>query len=181
MTDRPEARSPRPTVLRATSSLVAFWAVVGLVVLLMADAALRGSFDFLLRWSAVVALVVWGFWVLLYHSSIRIERDHLVVVNLLRVHLIPWRQVRAIVEKPQIRIELADGTRRDCWGAPFASRPGLRGRETGPSQAVQLLESARESAPESGGAPSSGWDLRALAVGCILLALALLALIIVRP
>ncbi|KZE91294.1 PH domain-containing protein [Microbacterium sp. TNHR37B] len=181
MTDRPGARSSRPTVLRATSSLVAFWAVVGLVVLLMGDAALRGSSEFLLRWSAVVALVVWGFWVLLYHSSIRIEPDHVVVVNLLRVHRIPWRQVRAIVEKPQIRIELADGSRRDCWGAPFAARPGLRGRETGPSQAVQLLEAAKESAPESDAVAWSGWDVRAVTVGCILLALALLALIIVRP
>lgn len=181
MTDRSQG-SPRGEhrTLRATSTLVAFWAVVGISAFLVGDAAFRGAWGFVGRWLPLVLFIVWAFWVMLWRSSIRVERERVVVTNLLRVHVVPWPRVAQVVQGPQIRLEMHDGTRLDCWGGPFPPRPALRGggRE---NTAVDLMESARESSPRSTEKPLTYWDVPVLIVGCILLGWAALAVTIMRP
>lgn len=167
------------TTLRAPSSLVAFWAVVGITALLMGDAAVRGAWGFVGRWLPLALLIIWVFWLLLWRSSIRVESAQVVVTNLLRVHVVPWSSVIEVIQGPQIRLELRDGSRIDCWGGPFPPRSVMR-RHLLENEAVNLMEATRESAPRSADTPRAYWDMPVLAVGCILLVWTALAVTLMR-
>ena len=166
--------------LRAASSLFAFWAVVGIVTFLMGDAVVRGAWGFVGRWMPLALLIIWVFWVMLWRSSIRLERERVTVTNLLRVHVVPWSQIVEVRQGPQIRLDLRGGTHIDCWGGPFPPRPGFR-RQVPENTAVELMESTRESAPRSAEVLRAYWDVPALAVGGILLVWTALAVTIMRP
>lgn len=182
MTDGSRDRSARVEhkMLRATSSLFAFWAVVGIVAFLMGDAAVRGAWGFVGRWLPLALLIVWAFWLMLWRSSIRLERDRVIVTNLLRVHVVPWMSVIGVIQGPQIRLELRDGSRIDCWGGPFPPRPSFR-REASGNDAIDLMQATHESAPHSDEKPRAYWDIPVLAVGGILLVWTALAVTLMRP
>jgi hypothetical protein len=164
--------------LRATSSVVSFGALVLCGVFLIGDAAVRGYWDVVARWLPVVLFALWVFWLTLVRSSIRVERERVVVINLLRVHEVPWSRVAECVQTGQIRLDLVDGRRLTCWGGPFPSR---RGMSRGPvdSDAVDLMEAMRLSAPASGEPLRAHWDMPSLLVGGILLVWAALSVALV--
>ncbi|WP_054681877.1 PH domain-containing protein [Microbacterium sp. No. 7] len=171
---------PRPRVLRAGSSQVAFWIAVALVVFFTADAVVRGAWDVVLSWGAAGALIVWALWLVQYHSCVRLEPSRIVVQNLLRRHEVPWGRVEGIVARPQVALELADGRRLVCWGAPFPRRQSPRSadadaRPSGHDEIVDALEHARAESAPSDAPVRSSWDLRALVIGVALLVLTVAA------
>lgn len=171
----PEGVTPTERkTLRATSSLVSFWAVAGLAAFFVGDAAFRGAWAFVGRWLPLIALVVFLFWLVLWRSCIRVERDRVVVINLLRVHEVPWARVLEVVQGPQVRLDLDDGSHLLCWGGPFPKRPGTRsaGEISGE---IAFMESRRESAEPSKARIRSYWDVPVLALGVILVIVAVSA------
>ena len=156
------------TTLRASSSLISFWCAVGLAAFLMGDSAVRGRWDIVGRWLPAILLILWCLWLFFYRSAVTLKTDRLVVTNLARVHDIPWRHVDAVVDSPQLTIQLDDGTRVTCWGGPFPGRAGRNrvGDELGP--VLGAIEARREAASASLDPVRRRWDLPVLIAGVIL-------------
>lgn len=156
------------TTLRATSSLISFWCAVGLAVFFLGDAAVRGRWDIVGRWLPTVLLILWCLWVFLYRSSVTLKNDRLVVTNLARVHDIPWHRVDAVLDRPQLSVELDDGTRVTCWGGPF---PGREARNRGADElgpVLGVIAARREAAPFSTEPVRRRWDAPVLIAGAVL-------------
>lgn len=167
---------PRPTVLRATSSAVAFWATAALAGVFIGDALIRGAWTTLARWLPLILLIVWAVWLVLYRSSIRVTDAEAVVVNLARTHAVPWSRVEAVERGPQVVLELWDGRRITCWGGPFPRKMGLRRRENdAQTDVVQALDGARDAAVSSSSPVVSRWDVPVLVVGVVLATASVLA------
>ncbi|WP_156876523.1 hypothetical protein [Microbacterium luticocti] len=124
MTPRPSHE--RPLVLRALSSQIAFWALVGIAVIFVGDAALRGRIVLALRAGAILLFVLWCAWVFLVRMSIRLDAEAVTAHNLLRWVRVPWGRVADVERRAQLRIVLDDGHAVECWGSPFAPRAGAR-------------------------------------------------------
>ncbi|GAA2011931.1 hypothetical protein GCM10009739_25330 [Microbacterium ulmi] len=159
--------------LRATSSLVSFWAAVVIAVLLVGDAAVRGRWDVVAVATAPVLLGVWAMWMLLWRPGIRLEADRAVVINIGRVHELPWSRVEYATQRMQIVFTLDDESTLTAWGGPFSRRPGARGPrmdERGTVDAVDVIELTRAAAVPSSDPVRHRWDAIPLTVGLVLAA-----------
>jgi hypothetical protein len=204
MNDRPG----KTVVLRALSSLIAFWALTGLAAVFVVDAAVRGRWDVALRTVGVVLFVLWAAWLFLVRMSVRLDAGALTARNLLRWVRVPWARVVDIERRAQLTVELDDGRRIECWGSPFAPRRGVRGPTSG-GQAMPTvtaatnpfgpalggasglrgggtardagLEAARSmwlSASAADGPVTRGWDIPALVAGAVCLVCAVVAIFV---
>nr|WP_274638073.1 PH domain-containing protein [Microbacterium bovistercoris] len=163
-------------VLRAVSSVITFWALAGLAVIFVGDAAIRGRVELALRAGGVIAFILWCAWVFLIRMSVRVDASALSARNLLRWVRIPWARVADVERRAQLRITLDDGSAVECWGSPFAPRAGARAglREDG---ALQTVRAAWQSATGSDGPVTRGWDVPAVVVGVVLAGCAVVALL----
>jgi hypothetical protein len=171
-------------VPRASSSLFAFWALTGFAVILVGDAAIRLDWHLVLVTAAPAGFLVWAAWMFLYRPEIRFDTDRVITVN-------PWSRVARVEQRPQLVIELVDGSRVTCWGAPFPEKPGLHRPVTASAQSsrrsqsarrdvVGVLEAQRRAAMERtrptslvNEPVSRKWALRPLILGALLLVAAL--------
>ncbi|UUT35533.1 PH domain-containing protein [Microbacterium elymi] len=112
-------------VLRAVSSVITFWALAGLAVIFVGDAAIRGRVELALRAGGVIAFILWCAWVFLIRMSVRVDASALSARNLLRWVRIPWARVADVERRAQLRITLDDGSAVECWAA---RSPRVRGR-----------------------------------------------------
>jgi hypothetical protein len=112
------------TVPRPSSSLIAFWAVLGVAVLFLGDSVVRGNWHVVSLAVAPIGLIVWAAWIFLYRPRISFDRDTIVVVNPGRILEIPWQRVSGVRQRFQILLELDDGSTVTCWGSPFPEKPG---------------------------------------------------------
>ena len=166
------------SVPRPGSSLVSFYAVVLIAVVLVGDSAINGEWRTVEVTLAPALLVVWAAWILLFRPSIRFDRETVTVHNPLRVIRVPWARVSAVSQRFQVVLELDDGKKVTCWGSPFPEKPGARrqtparaGRALLATDVASKLESARASV-RSGSSDTQvvrRFDLVAVVVGAIVL------------
>lgn len=165
--------------LRSTNSVVTFAAMAAITAFLFGDAALRGAWHLVARWLPLAVFVLWVLWVVLCRSSVRVSSDHLTVTNMLRSHRVPWARVTEITYRPQLSLALDTGSSLPCWGGPSAGRAGLRSAgRTDPER--MMIDGAWMSAPSSSDSVRTQWDLPAIALGGLLLVIALTAASVVR-
>ncbi len=177
----PQGGSALSSVPRPQSSLVAFWAAVGIAVVLVGDSLIQGDLTFVARSAPLAALGVWVLWVILYRPRIAFGAERVVVHNPGRVIDIPWARASAVRQKLQIVIELDDGSSVTCWGSPFPDKPGRVRPTAATRRAADVaapLEAARAAA--GGGAAdrpvSRRWDTPALVIGGVLVVASILAI-----
>lgn len=156
--------------------------VVVLGVFLLADAAVRGSWDVV--WVAVgpVAAIVWALWLLTVRPSVRLDDDALTVVNPMRTTRVPWAAVTDVRLRWQIVVQTADGRSVTCRGGPSirGSRPVRRGQLSVPQEPEELRKiRQRWRARRAAGAPDSdvrrGWDRPAVETGAAVAVLLLVS------
>ncbi len=176
-----DARFLRPRVFRASSTLVSFWVVVAVLAFFLGDAALRGSWAFLARWTALLVLIGWLAWLLFWRSQVRADREGVVIVNALRIHDLPWSSVAEVVQSAQLRVVLVEGRRIDCWGGPFPPRRRMTRTPDASADAALVMEALREAATPSTRPASSSWDLPALFTGLVLVVLSIASVTLVHP
>ncbi|QQD76944.1 PH domain-containing protein [Curtobacterium sp. YC1] len=156
-------------------------AVLG--VFLLGDAAVRGSWDVVLRAVGPVAVLVWGLWVLTYRPCIRLDDHAVTVVNPLRRTVVPWHAVADVRLRWQIVVETVGGRTVQCWGGPSLPRPkparrGERAVLRQPDEMVVLLDRWSERRDDAtGGDVVRGWDRPAVLVGAGALALLAVSLL----
>ena len=166
------------TVPRPSSSLVAFWALLGIGVLYVGDSLVRGDAHVFLLALAPVGLIVWAAWLFLYRPRVSFDRERVVIVNPGRIITAPWQRVSAVRQRFQILLDLDDGTTVTCWGSPFPEKPGRR-RGEATVQIVAPLEAARaQVVGRASEAPTERrWDLVPLGIGALLIVLCIAELV----
>jgi hypothetical protein len=177
-------------VLRATSSVVAFGAVVVVCLVLLADAALRGRWDVVLAALPASGLVVWAGFVVFARPCLRITDSGLSIVNVLRTTDAPWGAVDDVTTRFQAVVLLKDGTRIRSWGAPTSARAPASpraddrhrdssGRVTG-SAASRVIDDAltRHADDPVIGEVRRTWHRRSILLGAVLAATALIQLVL---
>jgi hypothetical protein len=166
-------------VLRATSSVVTFFAVAAIAVLFTGDAALRGRWDVALRAAGVFLLVLWAAWVVLVRMSIVAGRKTVTARNLLRYTAVPWGRVVAVERRAQLRLILDDDSWVECWGSPFPPRTA-RARSSQPTgdAGLETLRTAWQAGDGGTGAVRRGWDVPALLIGAVCAVCALIAVLV---
>ena len=105
-------------VMRGSSG----WWISGILAALFAymlvDAAVRAEWSTILLalpWMCAILLVCW---MLLIRPRLIITPSHLVVVNVLRMHTLPWPRIAELHVRYQLVITLTDGSVLRAWGSP---------------------------------------------------------------
>ena len=180
----------RSYLVRDTGTSIAFWLVVAVGVLLVADSVSRGDVWKMAATASIVGLVLWALGMLLFHPHIRYDETRIVVTNIGRIHEIPWDRVAAVRQGLNLSLELDDGRR---IGAVGVTAPRDRGLIAGTltrktlgagsldfhkyADALRLIQ---DGAPTSDSPIVSRWDTRALALGAAL-AIAVVVVFIAAP
>jgi hypothetical protein len=169
---------PHRYTLRSSSS--AFGFILGAVVLLVLVGAplVLGQwrlFGFVL---APALLLAWVLWVVLYRPAIHYDEREVVVVNVGRVHVVPWSRVVGLRQRFSLEFELDTGRKPlQAWGVQPPRRAGNiasnfdRKARTppDPDRYVRVLEGFREGAAPSAEPVSVRWDLIPLLIGVVLI------------
>jgi len=149
---------------------------VVLGVLLLADAAVRGSWGVVLIALGPVAAAVWVSWVATVRPCIRFDDDAVTVVNPLRTVRVPWPAVRAVRQHWQVLVETVDGRTVTCRGGPALPRrrPGAPGPADAPAlrplldRFVQRRRAAGPAGPDAPVAPvETTWDRVPVVLGAV--------------
>jgi hypothetical protein len=115
-------------IIRAGSPLVTFWLVAACVVLLLGDAAIRRDGAVFGISVTPCLLAVWVAWMLFVRPCVIVTPDAITARNIGRVIEMPWGQVEDARLRYGLVVDLRDGKHVNCWGGPFAARPGAARR-----------------------------------------------------
>ncbi|MGK9146561.1 hypothetical protein KXS11_02890 [Plantibacter flavus] len=128
-----DAKTPNRTTLRSTSGYWILGVTAALMIFFVVDAISRGAWTFALQALPWELLVVWVVYLILVRPCIIVEPEQLTIVNVARVHDIPWPRMEEATSRYQLTVLLRDGRRITSWGAPTAGldRPSMLGGRAG--------------------------------------------------
>lgn len=161
--------------IRGNAGIV--WLVVTAVVVLflLGDVVVRGSWYEALLIAPWLLLPVWFVWVFLYAPRVTADRHGVRVRNPLRTTSVPWSAVREITLRWQTAFRLADGREVQAWAIP-AKRPNRRTHDQPAERETEILQELHESAQGAdGGEVRRNWDAPAIASLVVILAWAAVA------
>jgi hypothetical protein len=116
---RPSApRFGERITLRSTSSVWIFVVLSAIGAFLIGDAMVREAFSVWLVDGPWTLLVILAGYATLARPRVVVSGDGLLVVNILRVHHIPWSRVADLTSRFQLTVHLDDGRKVTSWGAP---------------------------------------------------------------
>lgn len=166
----------RPLVLRAPAGLIWLVGVAAVVLFLLGDVVVRGSWQQLLLIAPWTLIPVWFVWVVLYLPHVAIDAEGAHVHNVLRTIHLPWATVDDLVMRWQLEFHLTP----DAAAAGFGGRKGVveawsftrRWRGLGRSRVdeteitLDVMRGKKASAGRQPGArPSVTWSLAPLVTG----------------
>ncbi|MGN6325170.1 PH domain-containing protein [Pseudolysinimonas sp.] len=172
------AAKPHRYTIRSSSSALGFWLGAAVLVVLV------GAPLVMAEWRVVgfvlppALLLGWALWLFLYRPAVHYDEREIVVVNVGRVHTVPWSRVVRIRQRFSLELDFASGRPLQAWGVQPPRRAGnvasmfdRRSRTPpDPDRYVHVLEGFRENA-EPGDAPvTRRWDVVPLAIGAVLIA-----------
>lgn len=173
-------RSADRIVIRGASGWWISGVLAALFAYMLLDAAVRAEWSTILLalpWMCALLLVCWG---LLIRPCLIVEPSGLTVVNIVRTHALPWREIADLHVRYQLVITLRDGTVIRAWGSPTV-RPARSDPDTPKPPrnrafvgVVEAIEQARDEVgrpADRGDRPSVRvvwWPMVALAVAVAL-------------
>ncbi|MGW9114415.1 PH domain-containing protein [Microbacterium sp. NPDC055683] len=172
----PEAAS---RTIRSTAGIV--WLVVtGVVVLfLLGDVVVRGSWAQALLIAPWLLLVVWFAWVFLASPRVTSDVRGVVVRNPLRTTTATWSAVADLKLRWQVAVALTDGRVVQAWALP--ARRGRRSRVEQPAEReLEILRERREAAEPADPAIRRRWDAPSIAALVVLIVWAACAVALTR-
>lgn len=178
----PESVYSTPTRVLAVAAW-AFCAFFAVNLLLTGTAASIWHF---LPW---LLLVAWALYVLLWQPKVDVGADGLTVVNILRVHRIPFGALKAVRVTQNVSFDTTAG-RIPSWGAPGAGKLGPKSGSSMPATktSIEGAWEAWERAESDAGKPApalvgdadvvtSRWNVPAAVVGLVLAVLAVVGVL----
>ena len=159
----------KPLVLRAPTSLIWLVGVAAVVLFLLGDVVVRGSWWQLLLIAPWTLIPVWFVWVVLYLPHVAIDAEGAHVHNVLRTIHLPWATVDDIVMRWQLEFHLTS----EAAAAGFGGRKGVveawsftkrwrgigRARIDDTEATLDVMRGRKASAPPQRGArPSATWS-----------------------
>lgn len=166
----------RGYTLRSTGSIVTFWVGVAILVFIVVTPIVIGDWRTLGWIVAPALLLAWALWILLYRPVVRYDSTRAVVVNVGRIHVLPWPRVQAVVQRLNLAFHLEDGSTVNAWGAPYPRKHGNlaslldRGSRTAYDfdKNSHLLEGFRHGAAPTDAPVEHRSDVVPLAIGAVL-------------
>jgi len=143
-------RTDDQIVMRGASGWWISGILVALFFFMLLDAAVRGEWSTVLvalPWMCAVLLICWG---LLIRPRLIVTPIALTVVNVLRTHTLPWRDVTDLHVRYQLIVTLQDGKRIRAWGSPTVhprhdhAVGGSSSRDRGFVSVVEAIDQARD-------------------------------------
>ncbi len=164
-------------VLRPASTAVAFWVGAVVLAVVVGTPLVTGDWRLFLFVLPPALLLAWLLWIVLYRPAVHYDSDGAVIVNIGRIHQVPWSQVASLRQGVNLIFTLESGRFINAWGVPAPRRPGnvmsnFDRRSRIPydvDRNVEVLEAFRASAAPSPHPVSQRWDTVPLAVGGVLL------------
>ena len=168
---------PRRYVLRPASTAVTFWVGVVVLAIIAATPAATGSWRVFAFVLPLALFLIWLLWVVLYRPAVHWDKNEVVIVNIGRIHVLPWARVFALRQGINLIFTLHGGRTISAWGAPAPKGPGNlvsnfdRGSrlERNVDRNVEVLDGYLLSAAPSEEQVTSRWDVVPLAIGGVLL------------
>jgi len=178
---------PRRYTVRSSSSTLGF--VLGAVVLLvlLVVPVVVGQWRLLGFVLAPALLFAWTLWIVLYRPAVQYDDRTVVIVNIGRVHVLPWARVQRIRQRFSLEFELDDARKPlQAWGVQPPRRSGNiasnfdRKSRTAPDpdRYVRVLEGFREGAAPSDEPVSTRWDLVPLLIGAVLVVAVIVEIVV---
>lgn len=176
--------SPQRIVLRGTSGYWFCGIAALIMIVLLADAALRGAWDVVTTALPWMVLIVWAMYLVLVRPAVIVEPELLRVRNIFRDHDIAWKSITDFGTRFQLTIFLEGGRKIAAWGGPkiTVGRPklGSKGHEPAPLaddviRDARLMVGPGRSADRS--ATRSTWDLITIAVTAVVVLACLATLV----
>ena len=183
---RASTSAERESVVRDTGPLVVFGVAMVVAAFLLGEMVVRGdwrSFGVSLPFGLLIA---WVLWLVLVNPHVSYNTERVRVVNIGRIHDLPWARLTAVRQRLGIAFETDSGPTIVAVGATAPRGRGVVvGGITGQlpnaadfSKNANPLEAMRVAAAPSDAQVTSRWDTRALAIGAVLAGIVLVDLVI---
>lgn len=171
-------RAGRYTV-RSAGAVIPFW--IGVVVLAVVAVTPIVNRDWRVAGFAVpvAVLLAWALWMILYRPAVHYDSSRAVVINIARVHVLPWGHVTRVRQGIGLIFDLDAGKPVTAIGAPAPRRSGnvmsnfdrrTRPPEESFNRDSDLLEGVRRAAPPDPAPVTAAWDTVPLVIGAVLVA-----------
>ncbi|QAY70434.1 hypothetical protein [Xylanimonas protaetiae] len=165
-------------MIRSTASTATFGVGVAVLAAGLGWLTVRGDRETLAAVVVPALLLAWALWILLYRPAVRYDAVAATIVNIGRVHVLPWARVGEVEQRLNLVFRLDDGRKVDAWGAPYPAKPGLIARRLDRDSAARYdfrthetaLENVRVAAAPSEAPVVSRWDRAPLTAGAVLAA-----------
>lgn len=144
--------APEGTTIRSTSGIVSSIAALIVGGFLIADLAIRGTWEQTLKYAPWVLLLVFAIYVLVGSSWIKPTASSLQARNMFRRHTIGWQDVTDISVHYQVVVKTKDGKSTVLIAGPAAGRPGRLAGAKGEGQRTPPILLVRDDL-------TSTWDL----------------------
>jgi len=172
------AEKPHRYTVRSSSSTLGFLLGAVVVLVLIVAPVVSGQWRLLGFVLPPALLLAWVLWLVLYRPAIHYDEKETVVVNVGRIHVVPWARVERVRQRFSLEFELDRGGKPlQAWGVQPPRRTGNiasmvdRKSRTAPDpdRYVRILEAFREGAAPSDEPVSTRWDLIPLLIGAVLI------------
>ncbi|GAA1727685.1 hypothetical protein [Microbacterium paludicola] len=176
-------------ILRSATGLVWLVAVAAVVLFLLGDVVVRGSWLQALLIAPWLLIPVWAVYAFLYAPHIAVDEERIRVHNILRTIDLPWSTVDDVVMRWQLELHLtADaaatgvGGRKgivEAWSFSRRWRGVGAKRTDDTAVTLDVIRGLHASAGRQPGArPTVTWDLRTIAVGAAIVVACVAAMLI---
>lgn len=174
--------------MRAASAVAAFWVGAAILVVVVGTPLVRGDLGVFAFIVGPAALLAWLLWMLLYRPLVRYDDLGVRIVNIGRVHELPWSAVSVVQQRIGLDFRLSDGRTIRAIAVPPPARPGnvvsmldrRERREYDFHHHASVLEAYRIAAPPSAETATSRWDSPALVLGAVLVAVLVVEFAVLR-
>jgi hypothetical protein len=169
---------PHRYTVRSSSSALGFWLGAAVLLVLVLAPIFLGQWRLFAFVLPPALLLAWALWLFLYRPALHYDDHEVLVVNIGRVHELPWSRIVRIRQRFSLEFELDRGGRPlQAWGVQPPRRTGniasmfdRKSREPhDPDRYAHVLEGFQDNAQPSDAPIVTRWDAIPLLIGAVLI------------
>lgn len=163
--------------LRAPSATVSFWIVAAALALSVVSSAAEANWSLAAFALFGGSLIIWLLSTLLLAPAVYYNAERVVVVNFLRIHVLPWARIEQMNQGIDLVFTLTDGRRIHAYGAPYPRRSNRMGSTRNAVSGrnydgdISILDGFRRAAIDTGAPATHRWRTGQIVLGLALVVL----------